>query len=368
MTGSGVRVQLVDAGTRPESWTLVDAGGVVGPAEQFLAHLAAVERSPNTVRAYAHDLRDFFEFVAVRGLGWDSVCLEDIGRFVAWLRLPPGARTGRVGVLPSVEATLSAATVNRKLSALSSFYEFHQRHGTELGDLLTRWKPGGRGGGSWKPFLVHLGARDQRRRAVSLKTEGRIPRALAEGEVDRLLAACGTLRDRLLLTLLVRAGLRIGEALGLRHEDLDARRGEVAVVARVNANGARAKTWGRRVPVAAPVIRLYSDYLHEEYGPLDSDYVFVHLAGPRCGQPLGYASVDRVVRRLRRDSGVWFTAHELRHTCATGWLRRRVPAEVVQRLLGHASVSTTIDTYDHLQIEDARRALIAAGALADASW
>jgi integrase/recombinase XerD len=44
-------------------------------------------------------------------------------------------------------------------------------------------------------------------------------------------------------------------------------------------------------------------------------------------------------------------------------LRRGVPAEVVQRLLGHASISTTIDTYNHLGIEDARRALVAAGVL-----
>lgn len=353
-------------GAGAESWTVADSGGLVGPAERFLAHLAAIERSPNTVRAYAHDLRDFFEFLAVRGLAWDRVCLEDIGRFVAWLRLPPRARAAGVGVLPSVEATLTAASVNRKLSALSSFYEFHRRHGTELGDLLTRWKPGGRSGGSWKPFLAHLGARDQRRRAVALKAHRRIPRALAEEEVERLLTACASLGERLLVMLLSSAGLRIGEALGLRHEDLDARRCEVAVVARQNANGARAKTWGRRVPVTGSLMRLYSDYLHEEYGTLDSDYVFVHLAGPRLGQPLRYGDVDRLVRRLREATGVVFTPHELRHTCATGWLRRGVPVEVVARLLGHASVSTTIDTYDHLGIEDARRVLAAAGALGQA--
>ena len=55
-----------------ESWTLVDDGSsVVAPAEAFLAHLAAVERrSPNTVRAYAHELRAYFAFLVVRGLDW----------------------------------------------------------------------------------------------------------------------------------------------------------------------------------------------------------------------------------------------------------------------------------------------------------
>ena len=267
------------------SWTVVDAAGVIAPVERFLAHLAAVERSPNTVRAYAHDLRDFFEFLGGRDLPWHRVRLEDVGRFVAWLRLPPPARAGSVGVLPSVESTLSAATVNRKLSALSSFYEFHQRHGVDVGELLTRWRPGARSGGSWQPLLAHLGSRPERQRVVGLRTERRIPHALDDADVERLLAACDTLRDRLLLTLLREAGLRIGEALGLRHEDIDARRGEIAIVARENANGARAKSWDRRVPVSAATVRLYSDYLHIEYGTLDSDYVFVVLTGARFGFP-----------------------------------------------------------------------------------
>ena len=165
------------------------------------------------------------------------------------------------------------------------------------------------------------------------------------------------------MTLLREAGLRIGEALGLRHEDIDARRGEIAIVARENANGARAKSWDRRVPVSAATVRLYSDYLHIEYGTLDSDYVFVVLTGSRFGFPIDYPAVDRLVRRLRARTGVRFTPHELRHTYATELLRRGVAVEVVQKLLGHASISTTIDTYSHLDIEDARRALVAAGVM-----
>ena len=54
----------------PQSWTLVDRdSAVVEPVEGFLAHLHAVERSPNTVKAYAHDLRDWFEFLDQRGAG-----------------------------------------------------------------------------------------------------------------------------------------------------------------------------------------------------------------------------------------------------------------------------------------------------------
>src|SRR5487761_1754184 len=330
MTGVMLRVQRVEMPSGAESATLLRDGVVVEPVDRFLAHLTAIERSPNTVRAYAHDLRDYFAFLGFRGLEWDEVSLEDLGRFVAWLRLAGDARDGQVMLLPWVEGSVSAGTVNRKLSALASFYEFHQRHGVDVADLLA-----GR----------------------------RLPRELAEAEMTTLIGACARLRDRFLLSVLRGCGLRVGEALGLRHEDIDARRAVVMVRRRANVNRARAKTWERGVPADAGLIRLYSDYLHEEYGPLDCDYVFVNLWGRPLGQPMSYAGVDRLVRRLRARTGIDFTPHQFRHSYATGLLRRGVPAEVVQHLLGHASISTTIDTYSHLGIEDARRALVAAGVL-----
>ncbi|MFE3654131.1 site-specific integrase [Streptomyces sp. NPDC059152] len=347
-----------------ESTTVLADGAVVDPADRFLAHLTAIDRSPNTVRAYAHDLRDYFEFLNRRDLSWDRVALEDLGRFVSWLRLPEEARDGRVTALPWVEGKLAAATVNRKLSALASFYEFHHRHGAGPGELLTRWRPGRRGG-SWQPFLAHLGSRPERHRAISLRAERHPPRELSQVEMATLIAACDRLRDKFLLSLLRGTGLRIGEALGLRHEDLDPRRRLVAVRARENANRARAKTWSREVPADADLFRLYSDYLHDEYGPLDCDYVFVNLWGSPVGAPMSYSSVDRLVRRLRVRTGIAFSPHWWRHSYATALLRRGVAAEIVQHLLGHASISTTVDTYSHLGIEDARHALAAAGFLGD---
>lgn len=115
--------------------------------------------------------------------------------------------------------------------------------------------------------------------------------------------------------------------------------------------------------MAAEVVALYADYLHDEYGDLDSDYVFVNLWGGRVGRPLTYATVHRLVGRLAARSGVDFEPHWLRHTYATDLLRRGTPVEVVRELLGHASVATTIDTYAHLDVEDARRALVDAGVL-----
>jgi integrase/recombinase XerD len=369
VTGVGLRVQpVVMPFGDPQSWTLVDAdSAVVEPVEGFLAHLHAVERSPNTVKAYAHDLRDWFEFLDQHGLDWSRVRLEDVGRFVAWLRLPATGRASNVAALPTADPVCSEATANRKLSALSAFYQFHHRHGVDLGDLLVTWQRyKTHGGGSWRPLLAHLGSRPQRSRRIRLRAQRRIPDTLDGEQIAAIVAACDRLRDRLLFTLLAASGLRVGEALGLRHSDIDAATRLVAVVPRVNANRARVKgAGGRRVPVPARVIRLYADYLHGEYGDLDSDYVFVGLWSGPMGHPLTYASVYDLVCQLRKRTGIMFGPHTFRHSFATELLRRGVAVGVVQHLLGHVSIATTGDAYAHLKVEDARRALVAAGWLGD---
>lgn len=358
-------VQRVVMSSSPlESWTVLgDDAAPVEPIERYLAYLTDIERSPNTVKAYAHDLKDWFSFLGVKGLDWREVRLEDVGEFVAWLRLPLTARTGAVAVLPAVEHHCGESTANRKLSAVSAFYQHAARHGVDLGELLTTWQPAGRRSTAWKPFLHHIAkGRPQPRRAISLKPAKKLPRILTIAEAQAILDACERLRDRLLFAVLFDSGMRIGEALGLRHEDWAVAERELSVVPRLNANGARTKSaTSRTIPVSAELIRLYADYMHIEYGDLDSDYVFVNLwAAPR-GHAMTYAAVYDLVRRLRRRTGIDYDPHWYRHTYATRLLRGGTPVEVVSKLLGHACLTTTIDTYGHLTADDTRKALEAAG-------
>jgi integrase len=349
-----------------ESWTVLgDGGGPVAPIERYLAYLTDIERSPNTVKAYAHDLKDWFVFLDARSLDWREARLEDLGEFVAWLRLPPAGRAGAVLMLPSAEHHCAAGTVNRKLAAISGLYTFHARHGVELGDLVTELHPGRRRRSGWKPFLYHLSSgQPERRRTIKLRTPRKHPTILTAGQVQAILDACIHLRDRLLWALLWDTGIRIGEALGLRHEDVAAAEGELTVAPRSNDNRARAKSaTPRTIPVSPRVIRLYADYLHDEYCDLDSDYVFVNLWGEPFGHPWGYPAVYDLVLRLRRITGIDFDPHWYRHTYATRLLRQNTPIEVVSTLLGHSSIATTMDIYGHLSVEDARRALEAAGFL-----
>ncbi|MFE5038968.1 site-specific integrase [Streptomyces sp. NPDC056683] len=96
------RVLMPDS--EAESWSVLGDDHVPGaPIERYLAYLAWGEKSPNTVKAYAHDLKDWFVYLAGRGLDWQSVTLEDVTGFVGWLRLPPQARDGKVAVLPTAD-------------------------------------------------------------------------------------------------------------------------------------------------------------------------------------------------------------------------------------------------------------------------
>lgn len=210
-----MRVQrLVMPNSGAESWTLLgDDGRPVEPAERFLAFLGAIERSPNTIKAYAHDLKDWFEFLGGRGLEWSTVTVEDVAGFVAWLRLPPAGRAGQIAVLPSVQTHCGSASVNRKLAALASFCEFHAGHGVPLAGVLVTTTPGSRRAGatSFKPFLHHITkSAPQRRRTIALPATPPRPKVLTVGQVQAILDACGHRRDRLLFGVLLDTGMFSG--------------------------------------------------------------------------------------------------------------------------------------------------------------
>ena len=286
--------------------------------------------------------------------------LEDVGEFVAWLQLPPAGRSGAVAVLPSAAAQVGAATVNRKLAAVSAFYAHQARNGAEVGDLLAAWKTGGRGG--WKPFLHHVSkGRPYRGRAITLKAPEKLPRILTVAETQAILDACTRLRDRFFFACCTRQAAGQG------------RRWACAMRTSPPPSGRSASWRGRTRTVPAPspaagrsrsaaeLIRLYADYLHLEYGDVDSDYVFINIWAEPRGQAWSYPAVYDLVIRLRARTGLDFDPHWFRHSAATRWLRDGVPVEVVSKLLGHSSVTMTSAVYGHLTAQDARAALEKAG-------
>ena len=199
-----------------ESWTVLgDGGGPVEPIERYLAYLTDIERSPNTVKAYAHDLKDWFVFLSARGLDWREVRLEDLGRVRGLAAVAAGWQGWRGAHVALGRASLRYG--NRQPQAVGDQRPLHvprpaRRRSRRPGH---RTAPGRRRRSGWKPFLYHL---SERRAGAAAHDQAPDPRKhptlLTAGQVQAILDACTRLRDRLLWALLWDTGIRIGEALG----------------------------------------------------------------------------------------------------------------------------------------------------------
>ncbi|MCA1677526.1 MAG: site-specific integrase [Actinobacteria bacterium] len=351
------RVRMPSSGV--ESWTLVGCDRRPVPlVDEFLAWLTHIERSPNTVEAYARDLKLFWAFLVSRDLPWDRVTVAELGEFAAWARRP----AENVVVLSELAARRSAPTVNRMLSAVLAFYEFQGRRGSSLARELVVQTRTGRGG--YKPFLNGIAGAAPRGRAVTLPEQQRLPRTLSLEQVAAVIDAQRRLRDRFLFALLASTGMRIGQALSLRHEDVVSWERRIEIVPRPGSRARALSKGGARgsVPVPGELIRLWSDYMHVEYGELDSDFVFVNLCEGERGRPLSYGAVNELIRRTRRRVGFHFTAHQFRHTYATLAYRDGVALEVIGTVLTHRSPHST-RIYTHPTAEDLREALSERGVL-----
>ena len=326
--------------------------------DEYLAWLTHVERSPNTVEAYARDLRLFWTFLADHSLGWEDVDIAALGEFAAWARRP----AANVVLLGDHAARRSARTVNRMLTSVVGFFEFQGRRGNPLAAELVVKTRGGYGG--YKPFLAGIASMKPRGRAGRLPEVKQLPRTLSLEQVAAVIDSQQRLRDRFLFALLASTGMRIGQALGLRHEDIVSWERRVVIEPREDARSrARSKNRGRAsIPVPGELMRLWSDYMHEEYGALDADHVFVNLWEGRIGRPMSYATVEKLIARTRDRVGFHFTAHQFRHTYATLAYRDGVQLEVIGALLTHRSPASTL-IYAHPTAEDLRRALDERGVL-----
>ena len=286
-------------------------GQPVTVVKAFLEHLSARRCSPNTVRAYAYDLLHFWRFLAARGWGWQEFTATRALDLLEYLRAVastgPAQRLG-LSVAASVSGRtgrrLSPASVNRALAAVSSFYEF-----VIIGGLAEGGNPIER-----RPV----------RRSMRVNVVERLPRPLDEPVVQALLSAVRSLRDRALLLLMLEAGLRPGEVLGLHLEDIAYGPRQVTVRHRgEHPAGVRSKSRTDRVVDLheGKALAALSAYVMAERPPdAATPLMFVIGSGVRRGQPLGYDGMVRMFTRCAQRAGVrqpWVTPRALRHTHAT---------------------------------------------------
>jgi integrase/recombinase XerD len=285
--------------------------------DRYLEFVAGRAR-PNTLRAVAFDLKTFFMVVAKDPI---EVVATDVFEFLAHQR---GDRA--VVRLVDGESGLSARTIARRLSSVSGFYAYVVARGdTRLSvNPVPRGLSTRRRGGSRRSRTVPL-----------VRVPRTLPKILSPAEVDRLLGALRTHRDRAMVLAMLLGGLRRCEVLGLRLEDL--RVGERRVFIAEGKGGHQ-----RVVPMADRFFAAAGDYLHDERPDTSTSRLFVVLKGQRRGQPLSAEGVDEVMagarRRARLERG---TCHELRHTCLTRLREAGMALEAVQAQAGHRSIEST---------------------------
>jgi integrase/recombinase XerD len=324
----------------------------IEPIQTYLRYLESLDRSPNTILSYAKNLKLYWEFLQDFGLDWKNIKLDQLAEFIHWLRNPQPS----VYPIAPISAKRTNRTINQILSTISSFDEFHARLGNFSGVELLQNQ--GAYHSKYKPFLYGIAKQSQiKTRLLKVKEPKQFPKCLTQLQVQELISACNTLRDKFLICLLYETGLRIGEALGLRHEDMiTGGRNEIVVRFRENINGARAKSGIERIiPVNIDLMRLYSNYLIDEYPEnADCDYVFVNIKSGQIGEPMKVNRAKALFQDLSKKALIHVSPHLLRHTHATELIKSGWDMSYVQKRLGHASIQTTVNTYVHLLDEDLR--------------
>lgn len=278
------------------------------------AWLANRRLSAHTRAAYRGDVAGWLAWCAAREIDPLTVTFLQVNTYARELESTPDRRTGR---------PLAPATVARKLSAVSSWYDFLAKLGAVPANPVA---------GADRPYV-------DRDHSATV--------GLTPAEVDALLATAAAdtgpyaLRNTVVVTLLADLGLRVGELVGLDLTDLGHERGHRSI--RFTGKGGRPR---RRAltPTAGYAIDSYLQQRATAAG-VGVDTLTGPLLVTAAGNRLDRHAVFRLVRRLAREAGIpaWasLSPHSLRHAFATTARGEGVPLEDVQDAMGHADPRTT---------------------------
>lgn len=353
-------------------WVVVDDDFELHRAAvAYLDSLRALDRSVSTERAYAGRIALYLSYCVAFGVDWAGPHLWQLQEFLRWLAEEPLPAKGRRA--PAVPRFRSRGTANAVLTAVCEFLRFGAGTGwvsAAVAASLTEHKylnylPPGFDAGEQGLF------RQVRARRIKFAVAVEGYEWLTAEQVERLIALSTRARDRFLVMLLGCTGMRIGEALGLRRQDVHLLSSStvlgcgivgphVHVRRRRNSNGALAKSrYPRSVPVTEELVGVYADFLRERAAVAEADacdLVFVNLFRAPLGRGMRYATAKEMFDRLAKRAGFVARPHMLRHTAATRWVRSGVARDVVQELLGHVSPSS-MDPYLHASDQDKRAAV-----------
>lgn len=281
--------------------------------DRFLQYLQSERRvSPHTVTAYAGDLRQFVSFLETEYGHSDPVKATYL-EVRSWLA-------------SLMEAGLNARSVNRKKTALHTFYHFLLKEG-----VITE---------------------NPANRVVAPKTPKRLPVYVEEQRMENLFLQVAyrpdmpfhELRNLMVLEMFYATGMRLSELVSLKVSDVDLHGNTIRILGKRNKE--------RLVPFGPGLRTLIGHYLEQREQafpglPAEAGF-FVSDKGKKMYQKLAYRIVNdylSTITTMKKKS-----PHVLRHTFATHMLNKGADLNAIKELLGHANLSAT-QVYTHNTIE-----------------
>lgn len=352
-------------------WTVLDPDlRVVESPDQFLRHLRfGRDAAESTTEMYAGATALYLRWCKETSREWTEGA-RHLGMFMIWLRHAPSRPDPHpVFTGPGMKDVRGPRRVNAVLAAVREFL----KHAVGTGEAPT-WIIG---------QLYEIG--DGRDLPAEVHGEYGIPRGYAkvrhrlheaaypndrvsEDETVALIRACLSARDRLIILLMTRAGIRRGELVGLRRADLhfvlDARGlgcpvpgSHLHIVRRDNVNGAWAKSRNSRaIPVDALLLQAHDQYVIEKAtvpAAADSDFLLVNLFRGRIGAPMRPGAINELLASLSRRAGLdrRIRPHQGRHGFADNLMTAGAQLDELAELMGHASITSS---QPYLHPSDAR--------------
>lgn len=278
--------------------------------ERFLRFLVSEKRmSEHTVKAYQGDLEQFSDYLLVQ---YDVKNLREVSTAQV-----------RSWFASMRERAVSAKSIHRKRSALSTFYKYARTQGWVKNDPV--------------------------RKTAAPKIQKRLPQFVDERSMQKLLdnelsesVDFSVLRDEAILTLLYECGIRLAELIGLQPHDVDIYKKSISVIGKRNKE--------RQIPLSDRTVFLLEKYMKEREQIADADCTALLCTdrGKKLYPKFVYLKVNHYLGRvstLEKRS-----PHILRHTFATHMLNNGAQLNSVKELLGHASLAAT-QVYTHTTIE-----------------